>query len=106
MLNCVDKEIGKIFFNLADDGWSLARVPPAWTRIRDQDAEIKRVVKNAKDEDKRSEVVEYLLKKDPSRYAWAESYLKKPQNKRKWLLLPCLMSCLVFAIAPNTCSYS
>jgi tetratricopeptide (TPR) repeat protein len=47
----------------------------------DQDAEIKRVVKNAKDENKRREVVEYLLKKDPSRYAWAKSYLKKPQNQ-------------------------
>ena len=45
---------------------------------RDQDAEIKRVVKNAKDEKKRREVVQYLLEKDPSRYAWAKSYLKKP----------------------------
>ncbi len=49
----------------------------------DQDAEIKRVVKNAKDENKRREVVDYLLKKDPQRYAWAKSYLKKPQNKGK-----------------------
>lgn len=49
----------------------------------DQDAEIKRVVKNAKDENKRSEVVEYLLKKDPERYAWAKAYQKKPQNKGK-----------------------
>jgi hypothetical protein len=43
----------------------------------DQDSEIRRVVKNAKDENKRSEVVEYLLKKDPQRYTWAKSYLKK-----------------------------
>jgi hypothetical protein len=50
---------------------------------RDQDAEIKRVVKNAKDENKRREVVEYLLKKDPQRYAWAKPYLKKSQNKGK-----------------------
>jgi tetratricopeptide (TPR) repeat protein len=50
---------------------------------REQDAEIKRVVKNAKDENKRREVVEYLLKKDPQRYAWAKSYLKKSQNKGK-----------------------
>ncbi len=49
----------------------------------DQDAEIKRVVKNAKDENKRREVVEYLLKKDPQRYAWAKSYLKKPKNQSK-----------------------
>jgi hypothetical protein len=50
---------------------------------RDQDAEIKRVVKNAKDENKRREVVNYLLKKDPQRYAWAKSYLNKSPNKRK-----------------------
>jgi hypothetical protein len=50
---------------------------------RDQDAEIKRVVKNVKDENKRREVVEYLLKKDPQRYAWAKPYLKKFQNKGK-----------------------
>jgi hypothetical protein len=50
---------------------------------RDQDAEIKRVVKNAKDENKRREVVNYLLKKDLQRYAWAKSYLKKSQNKGK-----------------------
>ncbi|MEP0779795.1 hypothetical protein NDI39_19490 [Microcoleus sp. ZQ-A2] len=50
---------------------------------RDQDAEIKRVVKNAKDENKRSEVIEYLLKKDPQRYSWAKAYQKKPQNKGK-----------------------
>ena len=43
---------------------------------RDQDAEMKRVVKNAKDE-KRQEVVEYLLKKDPQRYAWAKAYRKR-----------------------------
>ncbi|MEG4031302.1 MULTISPECIES: hypothetical protein [unclassified Microcoleus] len=40
---------------------------------RDQDAEMKRVVKNAKN-GKRREVVEYLLKKDPLRYAWAKFY--------------------------------
>lgn len=44
---------------------------------------MKRVVKNAKDENKRREVVEYLLKKDPHRYAWANSYLKQPKNKGK-----------------------
>lgn len=51
--------------------------------LRDQDAEIKRVVKNAKDENKRREVVEYLLNKDPQRYAWAKSYWKKSSNKAK-----------------------
>lgn len=48
---------------------------------REHDAEIKRLVKNAKDENKRREVVEYLLKKDPQRYAWAKSYLKQTKNK-------------------------
>jgi hypothetical protein len=48
---------------------------------RDTDAEIKRVVRNAKDENKRREVVEYLLKKDPVRYAWAKFYQKKLKNK-------------------------
>jgi hypothetical protein len=49
---------------------------------KDQDAEIKRVIGAAKDENKRREVVEYLLKKDPMRYAWAKSYHKKnPKNK-------------------------
>ncbi|MEG5022827.1 hypothetical protein QUB36_08375 [Microcoleus sp. AT8-B1] len=43
---------------------------------RDQDAEMKRVVKNAKN-GKRREVVEYLLKKDPQRYAWAKAYRKR-----------------------------
>ncbi|MEH2248329.1 hypothetical protein [Nostoc sp.] len=41
------------------------------------DSEIKRVVKNAKDENKRREVIEYLLKKDSQRYSWAKSYLKR-----------------------------
>jgi len=43
---------------------------------RDQDAEIKRVLKNAdKDKKKRREIVEYLLKKDPVRYKWVKKYL-------------------------------
>jgi hypothetical protein len=50
---------------------------------RDEDREIKRVLKNAKDENKRRELVEYLLKKDRVRYNWAESYLKKAKNKKK-----------------------
>ncbi len=48
---------------------------------RDMDSEIKRVVKNAKNENKRREVIEYLLKKDPQRYAWAKYYIKQPKNK-------------------------
>ncbi len=47
----------------------------------DVDYEIKRVVRNTKDENKRREVVEYLLKKDPKRYAWAKSCLKKSNSR-------------------------
>ena len=43
----------------------------------DIDSELKQVVKNTKDENKRREVVEYLLKKNPQRYAWAKSYRKR-----------------------------
>lgn len=50
---------------------------------RDEDREIKRVLKNAKNANKRRELVEYLLKKDPVRYNWAKSYLKKAQNRKK-----------------------
>ncbi|MEQ8969482.1 MAG: hypothetical protein RIE73_03700 [Coleofasciculus sp. C1-SOL-03] len=42
----------------------------------DTDDEIERIVRMTKDKDKRREVAEYLLKKDPDRYAWASSYLK------------------------------
>ncbi|MFP4298236.1 MAG: hypothetical protein ACLFT0_10285 [Spirulinaceae cyanobacterium] len=48
-----------------------------------QDAEIKRVVQMTKNEKKRREVVNYLLKKDPQRYAWARFYLKKSKKKGK-----------------------
>ncbi|MDZ8260842.1 hypothetical protein [Nostoc sp. ChiQUE01b] len=47
---------------------------------RDMDSEIKRVVKNAKDESKRRQVINYLLNKDPQRYAWAKSYIKNSKN--------------------------
>jgi hypothetical protein len=45
--------------------------------IKDIDSEIKRVLRSTKDENKRHEAAEYLLKKDLKRYAWAKSYLKK-----------------------------
>jgi len=38
--------------------------------------EIERIVRMTKDKDKRREIAEYLLNKDPGRYAWANSYLK------------------------------
>lgn len=49
----------------------------------DIDAEKKRVIKSTKDENKRHEAAEYLLKKDSQRYAWAKSYLKKSQDNSK-----------------------
>ncbi|MCL6749663.1 hypothetical protein KBT16_01185 [Nostoc sp. CCCryo 231-06] len=45
--------------------------------VEDIDAERKRVIRSTKDENKRHEAAEYLLKKDSKRYAWAKSYLKK-----------------------------
>ena len=48
-----------------------------------EDYELKRMVKNIKDEVKLQEVVEYLLKEDPHRYDWANSYLKQPKDKAK-----------------------
>ncbi|MEH2286609.1 tetratricopeptide repeat protein [Nostoc sp.] len=48
---------------------------------RNMDSEIKRVLKNTKDESKRQQVINYLLNKDPQRYAWAKSYIKNSNNK-------------------------
>lgn len=42
----------------------------------DTDDEIERIVRMTKDKDKRKDVVEYLLQKDPQQYSWAKSYLK------------------------------
>ena len=42
----------------------------------DTDDEIERIVRMTKDKDKRREVVEYLLSKNPKRYQWAKFYLK------------------------------
>ncbi|WP_226889111.1 hypothetical protein [Nostoc sp. MG11] len=49
--------------------------------IEDIDAERKRVIRSTKNEQKRHEAAEYLLKKDPERYAWAKAYLKNPKDK-------------------------
>ncbi|MEH2240580.1 hypothetical protein [Nostoc sp.] len=49
----------------------------------DIDAERKRVIRSTKDENKRHEAAEYLLKKDSKRYSWAKSYLKKSQDNGK-----------------------
>ncbi|MEH1998276.1 MAG: hypothetical protein V7L00_05920 [Nostoc sp.] len=42
--------------------------------IKDIDAEIKRVIRSTKNEEKRHKAAEYLLKKDSQRYSWAKSY--------------------------------
>lgn len=49
----------------------------------DIDDEIKRVVRSTKDDNKRHEAAEYLLKKDSQRYSWAKSYLKKSSDNGK-----------------------
>ncbi|MEH2271643.1 MAG: hypothetical protein V7K68_24995 [Nostoc sp.] len=49
----------------------------------DIDDDRKRVIRSTKDENKRHEAAEYLLKKDSQRYAWAKSYLKKSSDNGK-----------------------
>jgi len=48
-------------------------------KANDIDDEIKRIVRMIKDKDKRREVEEYLLNKDPDRYQWANSPLKQEE---------------------------
>lgn len=48
----------------------------------DMDSEIKSILNKTKDEKQRQELVNYLLKKDSNRYAWAKNYLKKQQDKK------------------------
>ncbi|OUL27663.1 hypothetical protein BV372_25470 [Nostoc sp. T09] len=50
-------------------------------KTEDIDDEIKRVLNSTKDDEKRHEAANYLLKKDSHRYSWAKSYLKKPKNE-------------------------
>lgn len=49
-------------------------------KTEDIDNEIKRVIQSTKDEEKRHEAAEYLLRKDADRYCWAKVYLKKVQD--------------------------
>jgi hypothetical protein len=65
---CYDKcnyEKGDQWFEMAADRGA-----------NDTDDEIEKIVRMTKDKNKRREVAEYLLKKDPGRYGWASSYLK------------------------------
>lgn len=57
------------------DKWFVMAVEHGAT-ANDIDDEIKRIVRMTKDKNKCREVAEYLLKKDPDRYGWANSYLK------------------------------
>lgn len=43
---------------------------------RDQDAELKHIVKNTKEPEKRRKLIDYLLGKDSERYDWAKKYLR------------------------------
>jgi hypothetical protein len=52
-------------------------------KAEDIDDEIKRLVRRTKDDNKRHEAAEYLLRKDSQRYSWAKSYLKKLQHNSK-----------------------
>jgi hypothetical protein len=52
-------------------------------QTEDIDDEIKRVFRGTKNEEKRHEAAEYLLKKDSQRYSWAKFYLKKSQDNSK-----------------------
>ncbi|PHJ57848.1 hypothetical protein VF14_35855 [Nostoc linckia z18] len=52
-------------------------------KTEDIDDELKRVFRSTKNENKRHEAAEYLLKKDSKRYSWAKSYLKKPLENHK-----------------------
>lgn len=62
------------------DDW-FAEAIKRGAKTEDIDDEIKRVVRSTKDENKRQDAVNYLLRKDSQRYAWAKSYLKKPKDK-------------------------
>jgi hypothetical protein len=50
-------------------------------KTEDIDDEIKRVFRRKDNDGKGYEAAEYLLKKDPQRYAWAKSYLNKQKGK-------------------------
>ena len=43
--------------------------------IKDIDKEIKRLVKETSNKNKQRQIIEYLLKKDQRKYAWARKYL-------------------------------
>lgn len=72
--------LGAIYYGRGEypegDNW-FAMAEERGASARDVDDEIKRIVRMEKDKAKRKEVVEYLLQKDPVRYAWASAYQKE-----------------------------
>ncbi|MEH2245848.1 hypothetical protein [Nostoc sp.] len=74
---CYDK------YNYEQGNYWFEQAIQRGAETKDIDAEIKRVIRSTKDEKKRHEAAEYLLKKDSQRYSWAKSYLKKSQDNGK-----------------------
>ncbi|TBR60957.1 hypothetical protein B4U84_09040 [Westiellopsis prolifica IICB1] len=72
--------MGAIYYNKGEyskgDYW-FEEAEKRGAKTDDIDDEIKRVLRSTKDEIKRQQAVNYLLKKDSQRYAWAKCYLKK-----------------------------
>ncbi|MEH2125993.1 hypothetical protein [Nostoc sp.] len=78
--------MGAIYYDIGDyvegDYWFEQAIQHG-AKTEDIDDEIKRIFRSTKDENKRHEAAEYLLKKDSQRYSWAKSYLKKSPNNSK-----------------------
>ncbi|ABA20212.1 conserved hypothetical protein [Trichormus variabilis ATCC 29413] len=72
--------MGAIFYDRHDysqgDYWFEQAIQRG-AKTEDIDDEIKRVLRGTRDEIKRHEAAEYLLRKDARRYSWAKSYLIK-----------------------------
>ncbi|MFB2772196.1 hypothetical protein ACE1AT_23350 [Pelatocladus sp. BLCC-F211] len=75
--------MGAIYYDKSEyskgDYW-FTEAEKRGAKTDDVDDEIKRVLRSTKDEIKRQQAVNYLLKKDSQRYAWAKCYLKKSQK--------------------------
>lgn len=75
--------MGAIYYDKSEyskgDYW-FTEAEKRGAKTDDIDDEIKRVLRSTKDEIKRQQAVNYLLKKDSQRYAWAKCYLKKSQK--------------------------
>lgn len=78
--------MGAIFYEKGDyqegDCWFREAIKRG-AKTDNIDDEIKRVIRSTKDEHNRQIAVEFLLKKDPKRYTWANFYLKKSTDNSK-----------------------